>query len=264
MGASAACCCLNRDDSLIPAEESKCRMPSSYMAFERTPVTIQRINSNADLSSIKTWWGINPMSPDPRMEKSMPGHVLVTNLMEVACLRSMGNNHFCEAFPLDRLCTLGNKYLIWCMKYGEMSIVSLHHIVHDEMYGRIFCAETGNPWYNKLKVLCTPINLILSVCKGPKDAATAGAFFGSKNVEFWHLTGSHNYDVAVVSFDIYSVLSLKMLLPTLAFKEGRICDYHLISYGDTAVVASYRIAATRELIETMKTFSCAPCKNEID
>jgi len=156
--------------------------------------------------------------------------------------------------PLDTLCTTDQKYVLFQLKFGKACLVSLHRVVNADLYEKVLHAQGGDLLQDSLKFIVTPVNLKLNVpVKGPKEADTIGSFFGAKNTHFSRpVTVEKNHDVAMISIDLYSVWSLKMLLPSVAFKVGRMVDFHLVSYRDNAVLASFRAAMTPEAIRVMK------------
>lgn len=262
MGAQAACCCLSRDgDDPRTLDEGIVRVPP--VQSEGAP-ELERIRSAYEAASSRgPWWGIGPATPDRRMEAAMPGHAIVTHVVDVAFFKTGAVKSACEAFPLDKLCVPGGRYLLWRMRFGADSLASLHHIVRGDTFERIFGADGGDPLRDAVKLVVTPVNLKFVPSKGPKEAATIGDFFGPENAAFTRAgEGCGRSDVAVVDVDVFSVLSLKWLLPPLAFREGRICDYHLVSYRDSAVICSYRMRTNAALVRYLRNGD-APLRDEV-
>lgn len=220
-----------------------------------TPGLCSRIKTKDDVSSLETWWGVGPTIPDRRLEEAMPGHVLATRVIKVMCVENVDIDQLCRTLPLDDICRSGDKYLLWQMRIGRMCLASLHLVEDNDMYEQILCTQDRDLLHDVLKLIVTPVKLKLSVpSKGPEDADTMGAFFGSTNVSF-HRPTQHGsaYDIAALSVDLYSNWTLRMLLPSVAFKEGRMADYHIVSYKDKGVLASYRAAMTKDLIDTLQS-----------
>lgn len=246
------------DDAVIVPRKPTLQAPMTPIANMREAESLQksrtRIETSADVQALETWWGIGPLTPDRRMEAAMPGHVSASEL-ELVMVKKSGNiQQLRDELPLDELCDEREKYVLWQMKFGKMCLLSLHRVTDDSMYEQILLARDGDLLHDSLKLIVTPVNLKLSVpAKGPKDADTIGTFFGSKNVHFSR-PGDETckYDIAMISVDLYSVWTLKMLLPSVAFKQGRMADYHLVSYRDNAVLGSFRAAMTPELVEIIK------------
>lgn len=213
-----------------------------------------RIATAMDVYALETWWGVGPSSPDRRLAAAMPGHALATDVVQVLVRKTDRIERLLDELCLDDVCDVGAKYVLWQMKFGKMCLLSLHRVTDDDAYERILLAQGGDLLKDSLKLIVTPVNLQLSIpAKGPKEADTVGSFFGRKNVSFSR-PGDHpcKFDISMISVDLYSVWSLKFLLPSVAFKQGRMADYHLVSYNDNAVLASYRAAVTPELIDLMK------------
>lgn len=225
--------------------------PQEELQFESRA---KRIATSMDVAALDTWWGTGPTIPDRRLESSMPGHVSVSEVDEVMVKKASRIQQLRDELPLDDLCLGTAKYLLWQMKLGKVCLLSFHRVVSDEMYEKVLRAGSANLLNDSLKLIVIPVNLMLSVpVKGPRDADTVGAFFGPKNVHFSRPSKDQcKHDVAMVSIDLYSVWSLRMLLPSVAFTTGRMVDLHLVSYRDNAVLASYRCAMTPEVIEEIK------------
>merc|ERR1712232_222617 len=119
-----------------------------------------------------------------------------------------------------------------------MSLLSLHCVTSSDAYEALLDVQRGDILQDALKLIVTPVNLVVSVpVKGPKDADTIGSFFGAKNCQLRRPgKGQCAFDIAMITIDLYSVWSLKMLLPSVAVKQGRMADYHLVSYRDNAVL----------------------------
>jgi hypothetical protein len=214
----------------------------------------ERIATATDVYSMETWWGIGPETPDRRLTASMPRHTLVTDVEEVMVRKTGEIQQVRDDLKLEELCKANKKYVLWQMKLGKVCLLSLHRVVDADMYDKVLNAQGGDLLKDSLKLIVMPINLALSVpVKGPKDADTIGAFFGAKNTHYSRPTnGDCKCDIAMISIDLYSVWSLKMLLPSVAFKAGRMVDFHLVSYRDNAVLASYRAAMTPAVIQEIK------------
>lgn len=232
----------------------------SYETFEREAQNKQatpyrrpeRIYTDVNVCELNAWWGTGPYSPDRRLEAAMPGHVLASEVIEVAVKKALDIEELRQELPLDDLCSEGGKYLLWQMRLGTVCLASLHHVVADATYDKVINAHGADLLRSALKLIVTPVNLKLSIpTKGPKDADTIAAFFGP-NASFQHSKSHHKYDVAMISIDLYSVWSLKMLLPSVAFKPGRMVDFHLVSYVDNAALASYRAAMNPAVMEMIK------------
>merc|ERR1719182_1072839 len=99
------------------------------------------------------------------------------------------------------------------MKLGKVCLLSLHRVVDDDMFEKVMKvhAQGGDLLKDAFKLIVIPVNLSLSVpVKGPKDADTVGAFFGSKSTSLARMK-TDKHDVTFISVDLYSVWSLKML-----------------------------------------------------
>lgn len=283
---SAIACCTTRDDTeeMAPAfahpcdlntakqsdhrvvdcedledREGRARQTSQGEAsvlsfFSASESSTQRIASNVDLSSLENWWGIGPDIPDRRLEAAMPKHRTVSYVEEVVVRKAIAIQELRDQPGLFEKCTKEGQYVLFQLKLGKVCLLSLHHIVDNCMYERILNAGGGNICHDKLKFIVTPVNLVVRVpSKGPKDAETVGSFFGENNFYFNRpARNGGGFDIATISIDLYSVWSLKMLLPAVAFKSGRMVDFHLVSYVDNAVLVSYRAAMTPEVIERIK------------
>mmetsp|Transcript_116126 Transcript_116126/g.182698 ORF Transcript_116126/g.182698 Transcript_116126/m.182698 type:complete len:329 (+) Transcript_116126:39-1025(+) len=214
----------------------------------------QRIATATDVYSMDIWWGIGPETPDRRLTASMPGHVMVTDVEEVLVHKVGAIEQVRDELKLEDVCRTSQKYVLWQMKLGKVCLLSLHRVIDDDMYHKVLNAQGGDLLKDSLKLIVMPINLALNVpVKGPKDADTIGTFFGAKNTHYSRPTnGACKYDIAMISIDLYSVWSLKMLLPSVAFKAGRMVDFHLVSYRDNAVLASFRAAMTPQVIQQIK------------
>jgi hypothetical protein len=209
----------------------------------------QRLLTTDDVIDFDSWWGIGPQSPDRRLEAAMPGHVLASEVVVVTVQKSCGIQDLWQQLPMSQLCGDFGKYVLWQMKLGKLCLLSLHQVVDEPIFEQVLHAGGEDFMESSLKLIVTPINLQVSVpAKGPKSADTIKSFFGSGNVSF-HREGNSQFDVAMLSIDLYSVWSLKMLLPAVAFKSGRMVDFHLVSYRDNAVLASYRAAMTPSVIQ---------------
>lgn len=216
----------------------------------------ERLNTAADVMSLQHWWGVGPRSPDPRLEAGMSGHVVATEVIDVMVRKPDDIENLLKELPLDDLCCDGQKYVLWQIKVGKSCLLSLHHVVDDDVYERVLHAQGGDLLCDSLKFIVNPVNLKVSLpVKGPKNADTIGTFFGTKTSHYSRCRpgdSSCKYDVAMITIDLYSVWSLKMLLPSVAFKVGRMVDFHLVSYRDNAVLATYRAAMTPEAVELLK------------
>jgi len=143
----------------------------------------------------------------------------------------------------------GNIYFIQTYIFGPFMLTSLHEVVDRELFEQVL---KGNFLQDSLKLLVFPVNVALPISpKGAKTADTVGTFFGKKNVTYTRRRVA-GIDCATLAIDVYSVFSLRMLLPALAFKEGRIVDYHLVSYRGNASLTSFRMESTEEFIQLMK------------
>jgi len=220
----------------------------------RAQVEPKRLGTLDDIGSLDTWWGIGTSTPDRRLEAAMPGHILATEVVDVMCMKTDDIANLRKTLPLDDVCDNGEKYLMWQLKFGSMCFVSLHHCTNDEVYEQIINAD--RILQDSLKWVVTPINLKVSVpTKGPIDAETIGRFFGTQHAHFSNPRNpDDDYEVAMISIDVFSVWSLRVMFPFVIFKHGLIVDIHLVSSRDNAVLSSYRAAMTPELIQRIKHF----------
>lgn len=242
------------DAIIVPSRREAAASVFSFFSVQSvvsSDVPRQRIATNVDLSGLETWWGIGPEVPDRRLQASMPEHVRVSDVLDVLLKRNIAIEELKDDILGQH--TQEGKYLLFQMKFGKVCLLSLHKLVDHDVYERIF-QEGGNPLQDKLKLIVMPVNLTVNVpVKGPKDADTVGNFFGRENCSFSRLEKTNSgIDIGMISVDLYSVWSLKMLLPSVAFKSGRMVDFHLVSYADNAVITSYRAAMTPKVIQLIK------------
>jgi hypothetical protein len=217
----------------------------------------QRIGTMVDVYNLDNWWGMSPGTPDKRLSASMPGHAVATEVEEVMVKKAESIQTLRDELPLDQLCRGGEKYILFQLKLGKVCLLSLHHVTDHDTYEKVLSAQGVDLLKDSLKMIVIPVNLKISVpVKGPKEADTIGSFFGSKNVNFSRSTVG-KFDIALLSLDLYSVWSLKMLLPSVAFKAGRMVDFHVVSWRDNAVLLSYRAAMTPQVCEIIKNIGVA-------
>lgn len=278
---SAIACCVKRADSettakeplnrVLPSEDSlvhererfmigvdivdEDELEPSFFSLSSFIPSAQRIASGDDVCSLEKWWGVGPDTPDRRLEAAMPKHTSVSYVEEVLVSKSLAIQELRGQSPILEKCTEECKYVLFQLKFGKASLLSLHSVFDNHMYERILNVGGGNLLRDKLKFIVTPVNLSVSVpSRGPRDAETVGKFFGKDNSYFSRPERRRggDYDIAMVSIDLYSVWSLKMLLPSIAFRYGRMIDIHLVSYVDNAVLISYRVAMTAKVVELIK------------
>jgi len=182
----------------------------------------QRIASSADVCALETWWGVGPSVPDRRLERSMPGHVMISEVSEVMVMKARPIEQLLDQLPLQDLCSESGKYVMWQLILGKVCLLSLHRIISDETYETVVGVGEKSLLNDALKLIVTPVNLSVSApIKGPKDADTVGSFFGLKHVHFTRASKAQGkYDIAMLSVDLYSVWSLRMLLPSIASNLG--------------------------------------------
>lgn len=202
--------------------------------------------------SEEAWWSKVPQ-PMTRLEKDMRGAKLVSRVVKVLGERSpparsgLDFDWFERYLPHEQLKD-GHTYLLTGLVCGKATFVSLSVVV-DTIFEDV-CA--GDCLTDRLKLIVQPINLAVPVpLKGPKDAATIGSFFGRRHC---HLSRAQRGDVklATLAIDLYSVMSLRLALPKLAFTAGRIVDFHVVSYQHRACLASFRIATNRQLLGRLR------------
>lgn len=217
-------------------------------------VRCDRIRSSIDFGTLDHWWGMGPSIPDKRLEASMPGHVMTSEVCEVAVKKSDSISQLRDELPLGELCRENGKYVLLQMKLGKVSLLSLHTVVHEEAYEKLVGVGEKSLLNDALKLIVIPVNLSINVpVKGPKDADTIGSFFGARNVQFSRdKKVQGKYDIAMLSVDLYSVWSLRLLLPKVAFTAGRMVDFHIVSYRDNSSLASYRASMTEEVINQIQ------------
>lgn len=232
-------------------EEGEHQGTRSRGSTQATSSRSARLNSDLDLDSIDCWWGTGP---DKRLEVAMPGHTLLTEVCD-AMVKKAGSLQSLRNEILPSMKSQGlpkGKYVMWQLKFGKLCFVSVHEVINGEQYEKLLKPGSAPLLNDALKLIVTPVNLVINVpVKGPKDADTIGTFFGS-NVTFERAT-KDGYDISMLGVDLYSVWSLRMLLPSVAFKPGRMVDFHLVSYRDNAVFASYRASMTNNVIEQISS-----------
>eukprot|EP00928_Gymnodinium_smaydae_P046232 TRINITY_DN3079_c0_g1_i1.p1 TRINITY_DN3079_c0_g1~~TRINITY_DN3079_c0_g1_i1.p1 ORF type:complete len:660 (-),score=150.14 TRINITY_DN3079_c0_g1_i1:80-2059(-) len=216
----------------------------------------QAIGSSEDVGSLndQLWWSTVPPSLY-RLEREMPDVRVASRVLKVVCVRKPDNVEdmqlsWFQKYASSGQLTPGTRYLVVVIICGNAMFAALNEVV-DDVYEEII---EGDFLQDCLKLLVSPVNLAINLpLKGAKDADTMGKFFGKKNVRFTRRT-THGLDCATLICDLYSVFSLRMTMPRLAFKEGRIVDFHLASYRHRASLASFRIATTGELVRQLKSF----------
>jgi len=188
-----------------------------------------------------------------RLDKDMGSTKLVSKVVKVLGERSpparsgLDFDWFERYLPNEQLQD-GQAYLLVALVCGKATFVSLSVVV-DPVFEEM-CA--GDCLVDCLKLIVQPVNLAVPVpLKGPKDAATIGRFFGRGHC---HLSRSQRGSVklATLAIDLYSVMSLRLTLPKLAFTAGRIVDFHFVSYRHRASLASFRIATNKQLLDRLK------------
>merc|ERR1712216_305551 len=190
---------------------------------------------------------------DRRLEAAMPGHSRATVVQGVTVKKSFPMEKIEDHAPeLADILQEGGKYVLWQIKFAKVCLLSAHRVIDDEAYEAL--AGSPSPLKNCLKLIVTPVNLVVNLpAKSPKDSDTVQDFFGVSNTHFSRKRIDRlKCDVTLVSVDAYGVWSLRMLLPSVAFKVGRIVDFHLVSYRDNTSFVSYRCAMMDELIQSIK------------
>lgn len=141
----------------------------------------------------------------------------------------------------------GSGYLAVWLNIGAMSIVFLSEL-----------PEGGLGLFHRTDLLNDRVKLILNTVKvrvpiptkGPRDADTVGAFFGSNCSAFAAKT-AHGPDVAVLQVDLYAKWIMKLALQQGGFRLGNTIELILVDWPGKAIVSAIRLICTEEFIRLL-------------
>lgn len=140
-------------------------------------------------------------------------------------------------------------YVVCWINMGDKSLVFLSEATDAEaLRGGLGDGALAK----RVKFIFNPVEVgVPCPAKGPRDADTAGSFFGEGASLSWATT-SEGAQFAVLQIDVFSKMLLRMMLNTVAFRQGNTAEFIMVDWPGRAVLASLRCFCTPQMVEMLQ------------